>query len=187
MVYDAGSGTTGNYNTVIGGTPTPSFGAVTQGVDPRAQPVLGLRFASGLVDLVVCIVISAAILAPLFVLVESTADTPASTDFLFLVLPLLWAAALFAYGWLMDWRYGGTLGKLATGTRVTDLDSRPISLSRSLGRYAGTILTGLFVPFFLGYLMVFMTARRQTLHDLMAGKLVFTKADLVADRAAVFS
>ena len=163
------------------------IGTATQGIDPRAQPVLGLCLASGFMDLLVCIAMSAVFITPLAVLVETTADEPAPTDILFLLLPLLWAFALFAYGWLMDWRYGGTLGKLATGTRVTDLDSRPISLSRSLGRNAGKILTGVFVPFYIGYLMIFMTARRQTLHDLMAGTLVFTKADLVADRAAVFS
>jgi uncharacterized RDD family membrane protein YckC len=63
-----------------------------------------------------------------------------------------------------------TLGQLALGIRVTDLEGRRISFARASGRYFATMLTGL--TFGIGYLLMLFTARKQTLHDLVAGTLV---------------
>jgi uncharacterized RDD family membrane protein YckC len=63
-----------------------------------------------------------------------------------------------------------TLGQLALGIRVTDLEGRRISFARASGRYFATVLTGL--TFGIGYLIMLFTARKQTLHDLVAGTLV---------------
>jgi len=63
-----------------------------------------------------------------------------------------------------------TLGQLALGLRVTDLEGRRVSFARASGRHFATLLTGL--TFGIGYLMVLFTARKQTLHDLVAGTVV---------------
>jgi uncharacterized RDD family membrane protein YckC len=63
-----------------------------------------------------------------------------------------------------------TLGQLALGIRVTDLEGRRISFARASGRYFATVLTGLTLG--IGYLIMLLTARKQTLHDLLAGTLV---------------
>jgi uncharacterized RDD family membrane protein YckC len=63
-----------------------------------------------------------------------------------------------------------TLGQLALGIRVTDLAGRRVSFARASGRYFATMLTGF--TFGIGYLIMFFTARKQTLHDLVAGTLV---------------
>lgn len=63
-----------------------------------------------------------------------------------------------------------TLGKLATGLKVTNLARERIGFWRATGRHFGKILSSLL--FFIGYLMIFFTKKKQGLHDKMAGCLV---------------
>ncbi|MEO7072484.1 MAG: RDD family protein [Rhodanobacter sp.] len=63
-----------------------------------------------------------------------------------------------------------TLGKMAIGIRVTDLHGQRIGLPRALGRYGVKIISFLIVC--IGVLMVAWTARKQGLHDKVAGTLV---------------
>ncbi|WP_109126232.1 RDD family protein [Dyella sp. C11] len=86
--------------------------------------------------------------------------------------------ALFAQT-LLSWLYfslmessslQATLGKLALGIRVTDMEGKRISFLRATGRYFAKILSVL--TFFVGFLMVAWTQRKQGLHDLIAQTLV---------------
>ncbi|MEW5835221.1 MAG: RDD family protein [Pseudomonadota bacterium] len=66
-----------------------------------------------------------------------------------------------------------TLGKLAVGMRVTDMEGQRLSIGRSAGRNAVRLLnivTGI-IPF-IAYLAVAWTQRKQGLHDLLAKALV---------------
>jgi uncharacterized RDD family membrane protein YckC len=63
-----------------------------------------------------------------------------------------------------------TVGKMALGIRVTDLDGGRISFGRATGRYFGKFLSGLILG--IGFLMAAFTERKQALHDLLAGTLV---------------
>jgi len=63
-----------------------------------------------------------------------------------------------------------TVGKLAMGIRVTDLEGQRISLPRALGRYLGKFISALILC--IGFLMVAWTRRSQGLHDIMANTLV---------------
>jgi uncharacterized RDD family membrane protein YckC len=67
-----------------------------------------------------------------------------------------------------------TLGKMALGLKVTDLEGRRLSFPRALGRTLAKLLSTLL--FMIGYLMVGWTARKQGLHDLIAGTLVVKAA-----------
>jgi uncharacterized RDD family membrane protein YckC len=67
-----------------------------------------------------------------------------------------------------------TLGKMAWGLCVTDLDGRRISFGRASGRYFGKILSGLIIC--IGFLMIAFTRQKQALHDMMSGTLVVNKA-----------
>ena len=64
----------------------------------------------------------------------------------------------------------GTLGKLALGIRVTDLEGRRISFPRALGRYFAKFLSAIILG--VGFLMVAWTQRKQGLHDMVCGTLV---------------
>jgi uncharacterized RDD family membrane protein YckC len=63
-----------------------------------------------------------------------------------------------------------TVGKLALGIRVTDLQGKRISFPRALGRYPAKFLSTIILG--IGFLMVAWTQRKQGLHDLIAGTLV---------------
>ena len=95
-------------------------------------------------------------------------------------------AAVFAWnftvGTLIHWlywagmessAYQATLGKMALGLKVTDLQGEPISFSRATGRYFGKIISALLLG--IGFLMAGWTEKKQALHDIMAGTLVVKK------------
>jgi uncharacterized RDD family membrane protein YckC len=63
-----------------------------------------------------------------------------------------------------------TLGKLALGFVVTDLQGQRISFGRATGRYFGMIVSALTLC--IGFLMCAWTERKQCLHDMMAGCLM---------------
>lgn len=62
-----------------------------------------------------------------------------------------------------------TPGKLAVGIKVTDLYGRRISFGRALGRFFGKCLSSVFLA---GFVAAAFTARKQALHDKIAGTLV---------------
>jgi uncharacterized RDD family membrane protein YckC len=66
-----------------------------------------------------------------------------------------------------------TLGKLALGIVVTDLNGSRVSFGRATGRYFGKIVSGMIMC--IGYIMAGFTERKQALHDIMAGCLVVMK------------
>jgi uncharacterized RDD family membrane protein YckC len=63
-----------------------------------------------------------------------------------------------------------TLGKLAMGIMVTDLDGRRVGFGKATGRYFAKILSALILG--IGFLMAAFTERKQGLHDILAGTLV---------------
>lgn len=64
-------------------------------------------------------------------------------------------------------RWQATVGKLVLGLRVTDECGRRVGFVRASGRYFGKIVSALFLCG--GFLLAGWTARKQALHDLMAG------------------
>ena len=66
-----------------------------------------------------------------------------------------------------------TFGKLALGIRVTDMTGRRISFSRATGRHLAKFISALL--FGIGFMMAAFDARKQALHDGLAGCLVCRK------------
>lgn len=66
-----------------------------------------------------------------------------------------------------------TLGKLALGIVVTDLNGQRISFGRATGRYFGKIVSGMIL--YIGFIMAGFTEKKQALHDVMASCLVVMK------------
>lgn len=67
----------------------------------------------------------------------------------------------------------GTLGKMALGIKVTDMQGNRISFARASGRYFGKIVSSLVLN--IGYIMAGFTQQKQALHDMIAGCLVVNK------------
>jgi uncharacterized RDD family membrane protein YckC len=84
---------------------------------------------------------------------------------------------------LMGWLYyalmesssnQGTLGKMALGLTVTDQAGQRISFGRATGRFFAKILSAMIL--LIGFFMIGWTARKQGLHDMIAGTLVVKRA-----------
>ena len=67
----------------------------------------------------------------------------------------------------------GTLGKMALGLKVTDMEGNRISFGRASGRYFGKIISSMI--FMIGYIIAGFTEKKQALHDLIANCLVIRK------------
>lgn len=66
-----------------------------------------------------------------------------------------------------------TLGKMALGLIVTDMEGRRISLLRATGRHFGKIVS--MMTIFIGFILAGITPRKQALHDMIAGCLVMVR------------
>jgi uncharacterized RDD family membrane protein YckC len=78
------------------------------------------------------------------------------------------------YAWMESSSYQGTLGKMALGLYVTDLEGRRVTFARASGRYFAKIITGL-IPLGIGYAMAGFTEKKQALHDMIASCLVLRR------------
>lgn len=63
-----------------------------------------------------------------------------------------------------------TVGKMALGLAVTDLQGNRISFLRATGRYFAKILSAIIL--LIGFIMVAFTEKKQGLHDMLASTLV---------------
>jgi|WetSurMetagenome_2_1015567.scaffolds.fasta_scaffold264307_2 uncharacterized RDD family membrane protein YckC len=74
---------------------------------------------------------------------------------------------------LMESMKGATLGKMALGITVTDMQGNRVTFGRASGRYFGKILSSLTLS--IGYIIAGFTQQKQALHDIIARCLVITK------------
>jgi uncharacterized RDD family membrane protein YckC len=82
--------------------------------------------------------------------------------------------AAWLYFALMESSYRqATLGKMAVGIKVTNMDGGKISFLNATGRYFGKIISGMIM--YVGYIMAAFTEKKQALHDMMASTLVLRK------------
>ena len=94
--------------------------------------------------------------------------------------PILQFVAIVApLGLVVQWLYEAllasstwqaTVGKRVLNLKVTDEEGYPISFEHATGRFFAKMLSALTLC--IGFLMVAFTARKQGLHDMIAGTLV---------------
>jgi len=95
-----------------------------------------------------------------------------STIFVLLLL-------IFLLSWIYEAgmessKHQATLGKMALGLFVTDLQGKPLSFGHASGRFFAAIITRL-IPLGIGYAMAGFTEKKQALHDMIAGCLVLRR------------
>lgn len=66
-----------------------------------------------------------------------------------------------------------TLGKMALGLKVTDMNGNRLSFGHATGRHFGKYIS--ILTLFIGYILAGVTEKKQALHDMMAGTLVVRK------------
>jgi uncharacterized RDD family membrane protein YckC len=72
--------------------------------------------------------------------------------------------------WLLSSDRQATVGKMAVGLKVTDLNGQRISFARATGRFFAKIVSSM--TLLIGFIMAAFTERKQALHDMMAGTIV---------------
>ncbi len=160
--------------------------AVLQPRQPVATAYAGfwLRFVAWFIDAVVLGIGGAILTAPitgfgLFNLHSLMHGRPPSPDeifghgFIFRAVFVKQLLHWVYYALLESSTWQGTLGKKALGLEVTDMQGARISFGRATGRWAARYISVMTLG--IGYIMAGFTARKQALHDLIAGTLVIRK------------
>ncbi|MFM9837335.1 MAG: RDD family protein [Cyclobacteriaceae bacterium] len=70
-------------------------------------------------------------------------------------------------------KYQATIGKLALGLIVTDVNGGKLDFVKALIRNVSKIVSGIIL--LIGYIMAAFTEKKQALHDIIAGTLVVKK------------
>jgi len=155
---------------------------------PRPYAGFWLRFLAYIIDTVVLGVIFGVIVLLAIAAVgvgyfraifqgmqDGTGEFPAGLVSAILMGVLLTLVASWIYhAWMESSEYQATLGKMALGMTVTDLNDRPVSFARASGRFFAKMITGL-IPLGIGYIMAGFTEKKQALHDMIASCLVLRK------------
>jgi uncharacterized RDD family membrane protein YckC len=140
------------------------------------------RLLAHILDQIIMSIVAFFIVVPFLAMVGISLwsnDFEPSTDFLmtaisaYFMMILLILVGEWLYFALMESMKGGTLGKMALGIIVTDLNGNKISFGRASGRYFAKIVSSLTIG--IGYIMAGITAQKQALHDMIASCLVINK------------
>jgi uncharacterized RDD family membrane protein YckC len=148
--------------------PPVILASVRSGDGPdRNYASLGRRLASFLVDeaakTFLWLIIIVTVLPWTGEVASASSD---EVDFLALLPRILLS---LGYDWIF-WTQGWTPGAAVLGLRIIDDTERPPGPRRAAVRVAGSVLSG--ASFFVGYLWMLRSKRRQTWHDSMAGTFV---------------
>ena len=130
------------------------------------------RFLAHIVDGIILNIVSQPIVM-IFNLNAQTATLEQMLASLGSVMAVSFIISWLYYAIMESSSWQGTLGKKVCGLAVTDEAGQRISFGRATGRYLASILSGVILG--IGYLMVAFTERKQGLHDMMAGTLVWKK------------
>ncbi|MGD0461727.1 MAG: RDD family protein [Tepidisphaeraceae bacterium] len=89
---------------------------------------------------------------------------------------------LFSGGFVLRWlyfalmessQYQATVGKLALGIIVTNMQGQRVGFGQATGRYFGKFIS--YMTLMIGFMMAGWTQQKQALHDMLAGCLVIRK------------
>lgn len=173
-----------------GGT-TPSMPAAVPGyVPPQLMlPYAGfwLRFVAYVIDGLVLGIAAVPIVVILVLLtgagaaIANMGNRPedfvfpaALVTFILFMIPILICGQWLYFALLESSTRQATLGKMAIGLIVTDMEGERMTFARATGRYFAKIVTGL-VPLAIGWIMAGFTEKKQALHDFIAATLVLKK------------
>ncbi|HRX30553.1 MAG TPA: RDD family protein [Tenuifilaceae bacterium] len=146
------------------------------------------RFIAYLLDTVIINTVLSIFIIPIMALLGFTAFKASSynfseadalgmvgvvTGFVLLFIMLALVAGWLYFALMESSKYQGTIGKIAIGLIVTDMDGNKISFARATGRYFGKFISGIILD--IGYFMAGFTEKKQALHDMLASTLVWKK------------
>lgn len=129
------------------------------------QPYSGIsrRLIASIIDIFLIIF--------LFMFLELITETLDETLFYILFFLTMWAYFVFQESSTLR----STVGKQAVNIIVTDLNGNRISFMQATKRFILKIFT--VIPFFIGFLLILFTSKKQAFHDIVAKTVVFIQED----------
>ncbi len=142
------------------------------------------RFIAYLIDGVVLLLLNLILIGPFLLISQGGSNNNATNSSFFDYLAVVASQGLFLYLllFIVTWLYfailesgtrQGTLGKIAMGIIVTDIDGDRLSFAKATIRYFGRYFSSLLLM--LGYALAAFTNRKQALHDFVANTIVIRK------------
>ena len=151
-----------------------------------------LRFVAYIIDVIVIQIIQSFLIIPILGIIgfgfasqgfDFNLDRMSDEDamaFIFAMISAISTLVLIAYALEILYfsimeasKYQGTLGKMALGLKVTDMNGQPLDFPKALLRNLGKIISGMLL--LIGYILAGITEKKQALHDIIAGALVVRK------------
>jgi len=159
---------------------------LTPSPQPMGQPIYAgfwLRFVAYILDGILMFVVSFVLDMAIRMgnpMLMPPRPAPGTNPFPLMIGAMFGVAGLvkMAINWLYfalmeSSTHQATLGKMALGLVVTDMEGHRISFGRATGRYFGKIISG--ITLYIGFMMAGWTQQKQALHDIMASCLVLRK------------
>jgi uncharacterized RDD family membrane protein YckC len=149
-----------------------------------------LRFVAYIIDIIIVYVAQSFIFVPVFGLMGisfasnvgdmqnmSDAEAMGMIGSMMAVMgtTILLATAISILYWTLmeSSKYQATVGKMALGLKVTDVEGKNLDFVKALIRNLCKIISTMIL--YIGYMMAGFTDKKQGLHDMIAGTLVVKK------------
>jgi uncharacterized RDD family membrane protein YckC len=145
-----------------------------------------LRFVAIFIDIIIIGALQFVVIAPILAAIgigvsnSSAMDTAdpmamvATIAAVFSTVGIIGQVVQILYFTLMESsKFQATIGKLALGLIVTDMNGGKLDFVKALIRNVSKIVSGIIL--LIGYIMAAFTEKKQGLHDIIAGTLVVKK------------
>jgi uncharacterized RDD family membrane protein YckC len=150
-----------------------------------------LRFVAVIIDYIIIYCVQAFLIVPFLAIVGinfasniANADTMSEGEIAGSIISfvaalsglifLLYVILILYYTLMESSKYQGTVGKMALGLKVTDLDGNKLDFGKAFIRNLCKLISGFI--FYVGYIMAGFTDKKQALHDMIASTLVVKKS-----------
>ncbi len=146
-----------------------------------------IRFVALIIDYIIIYVVQSFIIIPLLAMLgiatlPTTTDVQGEDSLALLSTMMVPLMIVSVFTLVLSWIYfafmessprQATLGKMAVGIIVTDLQGNRISFLQATGRFFSKIISSMIL--YIGYIMAAFTEKKQALHDMIASTLVLKK------------
>jgi uncharacterized RDD family membrane protein YckC len=88
-------------------------------------------------------------------------------------LIVVWSISLLYFAILESSKSQASVGKMALGIKVTDVNGDRLNFGKALLRSVGKVISGMIM--YIGYIMAAFTEKKQGLHDMIANTIVVKK------------
>jgi uncharacterized RDD family membrane protein YckC len=150
-----------------------------------------MRFVAFIIDYIIISILQSVVIMPILATLGFSVvsingfdfDSMSDQDTWAMIMAFI-AAASFAmtvsfviqtlyFSFMESSKHQATLGKMALGIKVTDMNGDKLDFPKALLRQLGKVLSSMI--FLIGYILAGLTEKKQALHDIIVGALVVRK------------